>query len=406
MGLEVRLPSAAESSEVRLLACVEDAETRETLSRLVTDLGWHGAKICEGGIAAAAQAIDPAAPPTLLVIDLGDSSDPFAALDRLAEHCPPETRVVAVGSANDVSLYRRLIGLGIGDYLPKPVSGDMLRDALTLALRPIERKETAAAGVTKTAQVVTVIGARGGIGTSTIATGLAWCLTQDHGSRVALLDLDLQFGNLALGLDLEPGRGLRDALEHPERIDSLLVAGAMTGTTDTLRVLAAEEPLDDQPALDPSAIDPLVAALSESFDYIVADLPRALDGMARRLLARADRTMIVADLSLAAMRDTQRLAALIEILQPSAKPLVIVNRTGALAGAEIARAEFEKALKRPIDGAVPYDAKAATAMAQHAKPLPAAAKNGKAAAELRRVATMLTGKAKEPPRSLIKRLLG
>src|SRR5690242_4964954 len=121
MGLEIKLPNPAETTEIRLLACLEDAETRETMSRLVTDLGWHGAKICEGGIATAAQAIDPGAPPNLLVIDLGDSTDPFGALDALAEHCPPETKVLAVGTANDVSLYRRLIGLGIGDYLPKPV---------------------------------------------------------------------------------------------------------------------------------------------------------------------------------------------------------------------------------------------------------------------------------------------
>src|SRR6185437_34270 len=108
-------------------------------------------------------------------------------------------------------------------------------------------------------------------------------------------------------------------------------------------------------------------------------------GMARRLLGRADRTVVVTDLSLAAMRDTQRLGALVELLQPGAKPLVVVNRAGALAGGEIARAEFEKAIKRPIDGTVPYDAKAATAIAQHAKPLPAASKNGKATAELRRL---------------------
>jgi pilus assembly protein CpaE len=178
----------------------------------------------------------------------------------------------------------------------------------------------------------------------------------------------------------------------------------MSGSSERLRVLAAEEPLDDQPMLDPSAVDPLVGALTDSFDTIIADVPRGLDGMARRLLARADRIAIVADFSLAAMRDTQRLAALIEILQPGVKPLIIVNRAGALTRGEVGQAEFEKGINRKIDAIVPYDAKAASAMHEHGKALPAAAKSGKAAIELRRLAATMTDQVKEPKRSLVKRL--
>ncbi len=406
MGFELKLPGANEHADVRFLACIDDAETRDTVSRLVTEIGWHGAKIFEGGIDAAAGAIDPATPPSILLVDLGDSTDPFGALDRLAEHCPPDIKVLTIGTANDVALYRRLLAIGIADYLVKPLAEATLREALIHAIRPAERKDSATAAATKSARLFAMIGARGGVGTSTLATGIAWCLSEERGSRVALVDLDLQFGNLALGLELEPGRGLREALEHPERIDSLLIAGAMNGTSERLRVLAAEEPLDDQPRLDPSAVDPLIAALADGFDYIIADVPRGLDGMSRRLLARADKIAIVTDFSLAAMRDTQRIGALVELLQPGTKPLVFVNRAGAVARGEIARAEFEKGIGRKVDGIVPHDAKAAAAMAQHAKPLPAAAKSGKAAVEIRRLTTLMAGATKEPPRSLIKRWLG
>jgi len=127
--------------------------------------------------------------------------------------------------------------------------------------------------------------------------------------------------------------------------------------------------------------------------------------MARRLLARAETTVIVTDLSLAAMRDSHRLLSLLTVLRPGTTPLLVANRTGMLSRGEIARAEFEKSIGRKIDYLIPFDAKAASAMAEQGKALPAAARSSKAAAELRRVATALSGAAAEPPRSLLKRWL-
>jgi pilus assembly protein CpaE len=400
--MALALKTALETSEPRLVAFLADDITRETVARLAAQLGWRDAVIGQGGIAAAAQAIDAAAPPGLLVIDISDNDDPLGAMDALAEICPPATRVVTVGTSNDIMLYRRLLAMGVVDYLHKPVAADALHEALLQASRPIER--IAAAPSTRTARVIAFIGARGGVGTTTLATAIGWCLGEEQQQRVALLDLDLQFGNVALGLDLEPGRGLREALEHPERIDGLFVSGAMTGTP-RLRVLAAEEPLDDHPLLDPSSVDPLLAALNDDFDCVIVDVPRALDGMARRLLARADATVIVGDFSLAAMRDTHRLIVLMAMLRPGVAPIVLVNRAGALARGEIDHAAFEKGIGRKIDCVIPYDAKAAVAMAQHGKPLPAAAQSSKATAALRRLAVTLSGHEAAKPRSLLKRWL-
>ena len=400
--MALALKTALETSEPRLVAFLADDITRETVARLAAQLGWRDAVIGQGGIAAAAQAIDAAAPPGLLVIDISDNDDPLGAMDALAEICPPATRVVTVGTSNDIMLYRRLLAMGVVDYLHKPVAADALHEALLQASRPIER--IAAAPSTRTARVIAFIGARGGVGTTTLATAIGWCLGEEQQQRVALLDLDLQFGNVALGLDLEPGRGLREALEHPERIDGLFVSGAMTGTP-RLRVLAAEEPLDDHPLLDPSSVDPLLAALNDDFDCVIVDVPRALDGMARRLLARAEITVIVGDFSLAAMRDTHRLIVLTAVLRPGVAPIVLVNRAGALARGEIDHAAFEKGIGRKIDCVIPYDAKAAVAMAQHGKPLPAAAQSSKAAAALRRLAVTLSGHEAAKPRSLLKRWL-
>src|SRR5262245_36268611 len=191
MGLELKLPSLVGTPEIRFLAVVEDTATRDTASRPVTELGWHQAKIIEGGLDKAATATDPAAPANLLLLDIGGSTDPFAGLDKLAEHCPPETKVLAVGTANDVTLYRRLLSLGIGDYLLKPVTAPMLRDALLHVARPSPSKELIPAAPAKSARLFALIGARGGVGTGMLATAIGWCLAEERARKVALLDLEI-----------------------------------------------------------------------------------------------------------------------------------------------------------------------------------------------------------------------
>ena len=225
-----------------LLAVVADNVTRETVSRVAEQQGWPHARIERGGIGAALVAVEAAAP-RLLLVDLSDAGDPVAALDALAEGCPPDMAVLAIGTVNDVALYRRLIGMGVADYLVKPVSAEALQEALLRAAAPPQRDAPVAPGEARPARVVAMVGARGGAGTTTAAIATAWCMVHDQGLRVTLLDLDLHFGSLALQLDLEARRGLGEALQNPERIDALLLAGAMSSESERLRVLAAEGPL-------------------------------------------------------------------------------------------------------------------------------------------------------------------
>ena len=140
----------------------------------------------------------------------------------LAEVCDEGTQVIALGDINDVELYRSLIGHGVHDYLVKPVSAETVAAALTRAERGPNGEPAPKIG-----RLIAVIGARGGVGATTVATNLAWTLAHDHDMRVALVDLDLFFGTCGLALDLELGRGFREALENPARVDSLFIERAM-----------------------------------------------------------------------------------------------------------------------------------------------------------------------------------
>ena len=242
--------------------------------------------------------MDGAKAPAVLLVDLADEAEPDVALGDLVRRCGPATRVLALGTTNDVTLFRRLAARGIADYLLKPVSSEVPCDAL----RRAARSEAEASDPKRRARIHAVIGARGGVGASTLALSLAWLLSQEHKLSTALIDLDLHFGNLALSLDLEPGRGLA-GVEHPERTDGLLLASAMVKGDERLRSSPLRSRSQDMLRFEPEGATALLDALAQDYDFLMVDLPRTLDAATRHVLTAADATIIVTDLSLAALRD-------------------------------------------------------------------------------------------------------
>jgi pilus assembly protein CpaE len=391
------------------LAVVADAVTRDTVRDVAARFGWTQGPVRDGGVMTAREILQNGPAPGVLLVDVSGVDDVLAAMDALADVCEPHTRVIAIGQANDVALYRGLMRMGVSDYLVKPVSAEALSDALHRAERP----QAAEPAKAKPARVIALIGARGGVGATSVALSLAWSLAHDQQQRTVLFDLDMQFGAAALSLDLEPGRGLREILSNPERIDSLLIGSAMIHQSERLRILGAEEPLEDEVEVAPAALQALLAGLSETTDVVVVDVPRRLDRAARDLLARADAVCVVTDLSLAAMRDTQRLLILLRGLRPQGGVTTLASRVGGVSG-EVPAAEFERGIGAKLDLEIPADAKAAVAAAEQARPLIAAAKASPAAEALRKLAHRLSdatpaaspAATAEKAGSLLQRLLG
>jgi pilus assembly protein CpaE len=251
-------------------------------------------------------------------------------------------------------------------------------------------------------RMIAVMGSRGGVGATTFAVNLAWLLAHEAGQKVALIDLDLRFGTVALSLDLEPTHGLREVLESPDRIDTLFVSSAMARESDTLSVLSAEESLIDRMNIDPAAFDALATDLRTNFDWIVVDVPRSTSIPAERVLAMSDKVVLVSDLSLAGMRDAVRLVGWIKSSSGRAELSVVINKAGAHAKAEVPRADFERGLETKIAQILPYDPKTAGAASNAGRPIVVAAKNSALAKAMRKVCTAMAGteKAERPKTSL------
>jgi pilus assembly protein CpaE len=385
----------AQISNDQLVAFVADDETRAAVTNAVTSR-WPTAVVNDGGLSAALGALTHESSPPLLVVDFGGIEDPVAALRSLVALCEATTRIIVIGSVNDVAVYREMLRTGAAEYVVKPLQADTFVTAIEGASKV--RADAPAPDAKKT-RVVGVIGARGGVGASTVALNTAWLLAHEMGKTVGLLDLDLQFGTISLSLDLEPSRGLREVFEKPDRIDSLFVASAMAHESERLYVLSTEEGLEDHPNVNPIAFGLLLNALPKDFDCVVVDLPPRFAVAQRNMLSSFTAFILVSDASLAGMRDCVRLAKLLRETTPEAAVHVIVNKVGAVKKGELPRAEFQRGVDMPVKHFVSFDPKVAAAAATAGKPLAQLAKRSQIVGELRKIASLMVAervKAQKP----------
>jgi pilus assembly protein CpaE len=298
--------------------------------------------------------------------------------------------VVAVGQVNDVRLYRDLLSSGIHDYLLKPLSASQLRDALAGAQAVFSNPKYSDGEIIKRHVATAVVGTRGGVGASTLATSLAWLFSADHKKSTALLDLDVHFGTGALALDLEPGRGLTDAIENPSRIDGLFIERAMIRANDHLAILSAEAPINSPLLTDGSAFVQLEEEFRQAFEMTVIDLPRNMLINFPHLLTEVNVVALVTEMTLASARDTIRLLSWLKTNAPAATPLIIANKiqTGAN---EISKADFEASIERKLNYSIPFDLKAAANAAKLGQTFADANRAAKAGLAIRDIAKAIVG---------------
>jgi pilus assembly protein CpaE len=374
-----------------ILAVMQDQPTLDRLQGVIRELQLDDELVVTDTLDSALRRIRSGSAPRILLVDLTDSAAPIAEVSAARAIGGADLKLVALGTVNDVALFRDMLAAGADDYLVKPSSRE--------ALAAVFEKRSAAVGTTPDGlgQVIAFIGSRGGVGATTSAVSCAWLLSAERQERIALVDLDPHFGTVALKLDLAPGSGLCEALEQPSRVDSLFIERAMIKVTETLRVLAAEASAAQHLVIDPGAIDMLLHELRRKFARIVVDLPRGVGPMQRVVLAAASHIVVFCERSLAGLRDTIRLQTLMREQAPQARLwLVEAGATGERA--LIGKSEFEKGIGKALDTRLSYDPKSAGAAANSGQPLPVAAPRSQVVRELRQLTELLAGPMQAVPK--------
>ena len=389
---EVAPPAAedhiAPAPRVSVQAFCETVETASAVQSAGEDrrLGKAHLKIQMGGMAAAVEAYRSAPTPNVIVLETDGRNDILAGLDQLATVCDSGTRVIVIGRINDVALYRELVRRGVSDYVIAPITAiDVVRSICNLFSAP----EAKAVG-----RIVAVVGAKGGVGSSTIAHNVAWAIARDLAMDSVVADLDLAFGTAGLDYNQDPPQGIADAVFSPDRVDTAFMDRLLSKCTDHLSLLAAPATLDRVYDFGEEAFDAIFDTLRSTMPCIVLDVPHQWSGWTKRALLGADDILIVAAPDLANLRNTKNIFDLLKAARPNDRaPLYCLNQVGVPKRPEINAAEFAKAIESQPIVTIPFDPQMFGSAANNGQMIAEISANHRTTDMFLQIAQRLTGRS-------------
>ena len=327
----------------------------------------------------------------MILLETEGRSDILAGLDELATVCDAGTRVVVIGSDNDVAPYRELVRRGVNDYVVGPVERSTWS-------APICSLFSASEAVTF-GRVIAVVGAKGGVGASTVAHNVAWAISRDLALDSVVIDLDLAFGTAGLNYNQDPMQGIANAVFSTERLDTAVIDRLLAKCTDHLSLLAAPASLEQVYDFGAEAFDSIFDTLRMTTPCIVLDIPHQWSGWTRRALIGADDILIVAEPDLANLRNTKNMLNLLKAARPNDRtPLYCLNQTGMPKRPEIGARGFVKTVESEPLASIPFDSRLFGMAANNGQMIAEISSNHRIARMFLQIARRLTGRPDLKPR--------
>jgi pilus assembly protein CpaE len=391
-GREERI---APAPRVSVQAFCETVETAAAIQAAGEDRRMARAhlRIQMGGLVAAIEAYQSSPTPNVIMLETETGgADILNGLDQLAPVCDAATRVIVIGRMNDVTLYRELVRRGVSDYMIAPVGAlQVVRSVCGLFSAPDAKP---------VGRIIAVVGAKGGVGASTIAHNIAFSIARDLMLDSVVTDLDLAFGTAGLDFNQDPAQGIAEAVFSPDRIDNAFIDRLLSKCTDHLSLLAAPATLDHVYDFGADAFDAILDSLRATVPCVVLDVPHQWTGWTKQTLVGADDILIVAAPDLANLRNTKNLYDFLKSARPNdQRPLYCLNQIGVPKRPEIKAADFSKALEDEPIASIPFEPQLFGAAANNGQMIAEISANHRTAELLRQLAQKLTGRTEPKKKS-------
>jgi pilus assembly protein CpaE len=373
---------------ISIQAFCEVPETAQVVQLAAEDrrLSKAHVSVHMGGVAAAVAHYQESPTPNLIIIESSmPRNDVLGELDRLAECCDAGTKVIVVGHYNDVMLYRELLKRGVSEYLVAPIAPLQMMESISNLYNDPESDPVG--------NVIAFIGAKGGVGSSTICHNIGWVLSEALQSDVVIADLDLAFGTTSLDFNQDPVQGIAEALASPERLDEMLLDRLLTKCTDRLSIFAAPVVLDRDYDLSADACDMVIDVVRQNVPFVVVDLPHVWTSWTKRILLGADEVVITATPDLANLRNAKNIIDLVKQARTNdGPPRLIVNMAGLPKRQEIPVKEFCQHLDLQAAAVIEFDPETYSNASANGRMIEEVNKKAKSAAQLRSVAMSLANR--------------
>ena len=388
---------------ISIYAFVEKAATRELIETISRDrrLSRASVEIFEGGLDAAVGHLAQSATPNLLLVEsTAPAPQLIADIDRLAEHCDAGVEVMVIGATNDIPLYRKLVARGVSEYLVPPIEPlQVIRSIGGLFTDP---------DAPFMGRSIAVVGAKGGVGSSTIAHNLAWAMAENGRVNTTLVDLDVSFGTTALDFNEDPQQTVIDALLDPERADEAVVNRLLAKATDRLSLFTAPATVADLPEISADAYAKVIETVRRNTPYVVLDMPHTWSPWVIDTLVNADEIVIVCQPDLASLRNGKNIIDQLISNRPNdSKPRLVLNMAGVPKRPEIPVKDFAHAIGVEPSIVLPFEPHLFGLASNNGQMISETDPAAKPSLAIDHLASLITGQSVEQPtKSLIAKLLG
>ncbi|MBF34826.1 MAG: pilus assembly protein CpaE [Hyphomonadaceae bacterium] len=388
---------------ISVLAFCETRRVSSIIDRVQSDRRMSNAtvEIIPGGIPAAIEHLAEHPTPNLLIVESSaPASQMIAQIDELAGHCEEGVEVMVVGATNDIALYRQLVARGVSEYLVPPIEPvQMVRSIANIFTDP---------DAPFVGKSISVVGAKGGVGASTIAHNLAWSLAENARVSTSLVDLDLSFGTTSLDFNHETQQTIADALMAPDRADDAVISRLLAKATDRLSLFTAPASVNQLMDIDASAYSTVIEGVRRLMPYVVLDLPHGWSQWIYNTLISSDEVILVCQPDLASLRNGKNMLDKLKTQRPNDRPpRLVINMMGVPKRPEIPIKDFAAAIEAEPEIVLPFDPHLFGTASNKGQMISEADPQSKPAVAIDQLATTLSGReTMQPEKSLLKKLLG